>query len=110
MLKERGGYRNWVQEFMLAMEQHEGKNPWVYWMRLGNQPKKDFSYIYLCIGGKIRFRTYNGGIRGEMSPTFASGRSMYGKAWVLLSGPVERPRQPFPMKGFRGYRYTEKLF
>lgn len=113
MLKEKG-YRNWLTNFLLAMDQHDGPNGWTYWMRQGSQPKKDILYVYLCIGGKVRFRAYFAGSRGDSDMTFpnldGTKKTMHARAWVLLSGPLERPAVPVPMKGFRGFRYCEKLF
>lgn len=113
MLKEKG-YKNWLYNFMLAMDQHEGPNPWVYWMRLGSQPKKDILYVYLCIGGKVRFRCFYAGARSASEKTFGeldgSQKTIRAKAWCLLSGPIVRPTIPIPMKGFRGFRYCERLF
>lgn len=113
MLAERG-YRNWLSNFLLAMDQHDAQNPWTYWMRLGSQPKKDILYVYLCIGGKVRYRTYFAGSRPAGEMTFpnldGSVKTIAARAWVLLSGPVERPRVPVVMKGFRGFRYCGELF
>lgn len=111
MLKEKG-YKNWLTNFLLAMDQHEAE--WTYWMRLGSQPKRDINYIYLCIGGKVRFRTFFAGSRGEGDMRFpnldGTLKTMHARAWVLLSGPLERPVVPVYLKGFRGFRYCEKLF
>lgn len=106
MLKEKG-YRNWLRNFLQAME----KEDWIYYMRQGAAPKRDILYVYLCIGGKVRFRANYGGTQsGEMQ--FSDGKTMSAKVWVLLAGPLERPMrgQEPVMKGFRGFRYCEKLF
>ncbi|SRR5258706_2216479 len=104
MLKEKG-YRNWLRNFLNAM----GREDWIYSMRVGTIPKRDILYVYLCIGGKVRFRAfYAGGSTGTKQ--FHDGKVITAKAWVELSGPVERPVVPVYLKGFRGFRYTEKLF
>ena len=106
MLKEKG-YKNWLKNFLDAMNQ----DGWVYYMRQGARPKIDVLYVYLCIGGKIRFRTqFAGTTRGDM--TFSDGKQMFAKVWVMLVGPLVRPRRGDEptMKGFRGFRYTHKLF
>jgi hypothetical protein len=106
MIEERG-YRNWLSDFLLAMRQED----WTYWMKLGSRPKReDFMYVYLCIGGKIRFRANFVMSYGSGMKEFADGREMFGRAWVVLSGPVVKPDAPILLKGFRGFRYTEKLF
>lgn len=106
MLKEKG-YRNWLRNFLHAMNS-EG---WIYSMRQGARPKHDILNVYLCIGGKVRFKAK---FVGTSSGTkqFNDGTEMFAKAWVELCGPLERPRrgQEPLMKGFRGFRYTESLF
>lgn len=115
MLKERG-YRNWLRNFLDAMEKSAAGEDWTYWMRQGAQPKRDLLYVYLCIGGKIRFRAYYAGTQPGGEMTFGDGaggtKTISARAWVLLAGPVERPMRGHEpvMKGFRGFRYTEKLF
>lgn len=104
MLKEKG-LRNWLRNFLHAMTQED----WLYYMRQGARPKHDILYVYLCIGGKVRYRAYFAGTSyGEM--TFSDGKRMFAKVWIMLSGPVERPPVAIEMKGFRGFRYTQKLW
>lgn len=106
MIKEHG-YRNWLRNFLYAMSQED----WTYWMRQGSQPKvKRLLYVYLVIGGKIRFRTNFVMSEGTGWKQFSDGRKMYGKAWITLCGPVTRPIVPIQMKGFQGFRYTKELF
>jgi hypothetical protein len=105
MLHEKG-YRNWLRNFLNAMNQED----WTYWMRQGSKPKHDILYVYLCIGGKIRFRANFVMTEGPCRKEFAEGGSMFAKAWIILAGPVVRPPHPVLMKGFRGFRYTPKLF
>lgn len=114
MLKENG-YKHWLRNFLFAMNQHEAE--WSYWIRLGAKPKrvKDLLYVYLCIGGKIRFRAFFGGTEGPLEKTFSNwgggeGKTVFARAWVILAGPVERPPHTIPFKGFRGFKYTEKLW
>lgn len=106
MLKEKG-YRNWLRNFLHAMN----TDGWVYYMRQGVKPKVDVLYVYLCIGGKVRFRAqFAGADTGEKQ--FSDGKQMSAKVWLMLVGPVVRPRrgdEPL-MKGFRGFRYTPQLF
>lgn len=105
MLKEKG-YRNWLRNFLHYMSQDDT----IYWMRQGSQPKREVLYVYLCIGGKIRFRVNYAGSEGSCEQMFDDGTIMYGKAWLILAGPVVKPPRPIVMKGFQGFRYTEKLF
>lgn len=100
------GYRHWLRNFLETMDSESG----VYWFRMANQPKIQPLHVYLCIGGKIRYRAKCVDAMGPAEVTFNDGREMYGKAWVRICGPVERPPEPIPRKGFQGFRYTEELF
>lgn len=105
------GYRHWLGNFLSAMKRHD--DGVTYWLRQGNIPKQDSSllYVYLCIGGKIRYRAYYAGARGAAEMQFENRPdTLYGKAWVLISGPIERAPFKIVRKGFQGFRYTEKLF
>lgn len=107
MLKEKGLF-NWARNFLTAMRYHDGL---IYYMRVGSKPRQDknLSYVYLCIGNKIRYRAYYAGSAPASTMKFGD-KIISARAWVMMSGPVEKPPFEIPMKGFRGYRYTEKLF
>jgi hypothetical protein len=92
MLKEKG-YRNWLRNFMNAM----GNEGWTYWMRQGAKPKHEILYVYLCIGNRVRYRANFVGTEGPCE-------------WIILCGPVVKAPADYPMKGFRGFRYTQKIF
>lgn len=111
--KEHGGYRRWLRNFLQAMDYSVDNPQFCYWFRQGNQPKASdtLQYVYLCIGGKIRYRCFFAGSRGACSMQFENHtEEMFGKAWVMVAGPVERAPFKIEMKGFQGFRYTHKLF
>lgn len=105
MLKEKG-YRNWLRNFLDAMS----RDDWTYWMRQGAKPKHDILYVYLCIGSKVRYRANFIMTDGPCEKEFNDGKRMFARSWIVMAGPVERPPFPIEMKGFRGFRYTHKLF
>lgn len=104
MLKERG-IKNWLREFFTTMDNEN----FTYWMRLGAKPKHEIQYVYInianAIGYRVNFSTFSS---GEM--VFNDGRSMTAKTWCVTHGPIVRVPYKIPMKGFRGFRYSEKLF
>lgn len=104
------GYRNWLRNFFDAMKRYD--EDYFYWFRQGTVPKNEsgLQYVYLCIGGKIRYRVYFAKAHASGQMTFDDGRSLYGKAWIGVAGPVVRTPHVIKMKGFQGFRYTEKLF
>ena len=107
MLKEKG-YRNWLRNFLDAM----GIEDWTYWMRQGTKPvhSDHLLHVYLCIGGKIRYRANFVSAEGPREMIFNDGKKMYAKAWIVMCGPVAKPEYDIPWKGFRGFRYTQTLF
>ncbi len=105
MIKEKG-YKNWLFNYFDAMESDD----YTYWMRLGAQPKHNVVYVYLCIGGKVRFRSNFVCSHGQARVTFIDGTEMTARAWIEMSGPLVRAPYEILMKGFRGFRYTHKLF
>jgi hypothetical protein len=114
-----GGFRNWRSNFIAAMEKSETDPSWVYYFRQGNKPTQDkfLQYVYLSIGGKIRFRCMFAGSRGAALMEFENHNApMFGKAWILVAGPISTPDRPVytidlvGKKGFQGFRYCSKLF
>lgn len=105
LIKERS-YRNWLKNYLDAMSNEN----WTYWMRLGAKPKFEVLYVYLVIGNKVRFRSKLVCYANDSTQTFPSGVIITARAWCIMCGPVVKPPYEIPMKGFRGFRYTEKLF
>lgn len=108
----KNGYRVWLFNFICAMGLYE--KGWAYWFRVAGRPKQDkhLSYVYLTIGGKIRFRGYYGGYQHTPAgfKQFETGGLIHGYHWVLISGPIEKPSHKIEYQGRQGFRYTEKLF
>lgn len=105
-------YRHWLKNFQEAMERSETDDDWFYWLRQGNQPTyQDIQYVYLCIGGKIRYRTFYAGSFGPREMRFIGKENpIFGNAWILIAGPLMRAPFRIEKKGFQGFRYTDKLF
>lgn len=112
------GYKVWLTNFLYCMKKSEDLDErFIYHFRQGSQPKSQNSlrFVYLCIGGKIRYRVLYAGSRGEstltLSTTDGTGtKTIHGKAWILVAGPAERAPFVIKKKGFQGFRYAEKLF
>lgn len=106
------GYRHWLRNFLDAMARNADGEDMYYWMRAGGMVKLDqhMLYVYLCIGGKIRYRCIYAGCEEGGTKTFDDGRTISAKAWILLAGPVELAPYPIKKQGFQGFRYTQKLF
>lgn len=112
------GYKVWLSNFLDCMKKSEDLDErYVYHFRQGNQPKagESLRYVYLCIGGRIRWRAFFAGSYGpktlELMKTDGSGTKFIdGKAWIMVAGPVERAPFKIEKKGFQGFRYCSKLF
>jgi hypothetical protein len=109
------GYLNWRRNFLMAMNKYEEGDGYYYWLRVSCRPTMDSSllYVYLCVGNKLRYRGFYGGVREtpEGFKQFDDGRIIRGRFWVLIAGPVELAPRPHPPKqGFRGFRYTQKIW
>lgn len=85
-----------------------------YWMRVAARPTQDKSlrHVYLCMGNKIRYRGFYAGCQAtpEGFKTFDTGRTLDGRFWILINGPIERAPYKMPKQGFRGFRYTQELW
>src|SRR5690349_729192 len=95
MLQQKG-YRNWLRNFLSAM----ARDDCTYWMKQGAKPKHQVLYVYLCIGGKVRFRANFVMTEGPCEKKFGDGEVMFARAWIVLAGPLERPPYPIKMNGF----------
>ena len=105
------GYRHWLRNFLEAMKKSEFDSDWFYWLRQGNVPTHEVQYVYLCIGGKIRYRAFFAAGMGERTMQFENhDHPIHGKAWILITGPVMRAPFKIERKGFQGFRYCNKLF
>ena len=106
------GYRHWLRNFREAMDLH--KEGWYYSLRVSSKPIRDAEllFVYLCIGNKIRYRGYYGGTQETPRgfKIFEGDRKVKGRFWIRISGPLECASHPIKKQGFRGFRYTEKLF
>lgn len=106
MLKERG-LITWLKQFHKSMNDEHC----TYWFRAGAKPKYDkLLYIYLCIGNKIRYRINFVSAEAGGERTFTEGHSDTARAWIVACGPITKPCIPIKHKGFRGFRYTHRLF
>lgn len=106
-IEEKGGYRKFLEEFLDACEDDHYATS--YWIKAGIKPKHDVLDVYLCIGGKIRFKCTFVESHGPREVKLDRG-TMFARAWIVTTGPVEKPPCPIYKRGFQGFRYTQTLF
>ena len=80
------------------------------YIALSAKPKVEVLHVYLCIAGQITVRLNLASIEpGNKRECF--DRSMRSpKFWAICTGPISRPPEPIPRRGFQGHRYTEDLW
>ena len=82
-----------------------------YWtFNLPGKPKYEVIYFYLNYNGAIRFRMNIIGYEGAKTIKCFSGEHIFGKCWIQVGAPVIKLKEPVPMKGFQGFRYTKDIY
>ncbi len=99
-LKEKP-YREQIKDFLKC----DGENFFFNWA-INNKPKKDFIWVYIVVGNKVRWRArFIGYDEDNPDKTFSDGRRWKSTIWLLLID-FEKLRAPYKnMKGFQGFRY-----
>lgn len=102
-LKEKP-YKQQVEDFLKC----DGDSHIFNWA-LSCKPKKDFSWVYIVIGNKVRWRArFVGFDEDNISKTFSDGRRWSSTIWMIL---IDFQKLKFPyntMKGFQGFRYSNE--
>lgn len=110
MIADKGGLRLFLKWFNSTME-----NEWGIWYhKMKNIPKQDVIYVYVIICNRVYCRAAYGG-------RFKMGESAYMTphakkpvkmdfSGVALGGPIVKAPRKIIKPGFRGFRYTTKLF
>lgn len=87
-----------------------------FWnFKLTNLPKHDVLYVYIVFDSKIQYRCnlvcYERNVSKNLrDSTDHLMRHFEECNWVIFTGPVVKPTEDFPKKGFQGFRYTQKIF
>lgn len=86
---------------------------WNYAMK--NLPVLPVIYVYMVYDRKIQNRTnlvelQRGVTKEYCDATDGVIRIFPQENWLVLSGPVTWAPQEYPMQGFQGLRYTQKIF
>lgn len=92
----------------IATKIEAGESFW--WMSFPSRPRLDVLHLYVVFNGYAQFRVNIMEWRQGDGLTNMYGGKFYAKLWAVCTAPLVIPPRPFPMKGFRGYRYTEGLF
>lgn len=108
LLKRYGDYKSF-REGMLELNDENA----AWFQRCRNKPKHEVPFVFIVVGGKIRFRLNCAGwdpgtparvVRPDGTPNIIQ--------WprLVLTGPVVEAPGNIEYKGFQGFRYTDTLF
>jgi hypothetical protein len=104
-----------VNEFKALFEKTMAQEDEYWNFRLTNLPKYDVAYVYLVFDKYVQYRgnfmCYERNVaKGFIDSHDEKVREFPPSNWVLFTGPIIKPPQPWPQKGFQGFRYTTKIF
>lgn len=108
--------RQWTTEtFKPYFERLMAKEDIVWNFKLTNLPKHDVAWVYFVFGGFVQYRLNLVEYERNVSKVFNDApdghpRSFPACNWVIASGPARPAPFDIPMRGFQGFRYTQKLF
>jgi len=94
-------YREQIENFLMC----KGDNGWFFWWRLPFKPKRDFQWVYIVIGNRVRWRARFVDHMGAGTKEFSDGSSMHSNHWITLIDFEKLPRPYEVKKGFQGFRY-----
>lgn len=69
-------------------------------------PVHEVTTCYVCFHGKIQYKA----VVVEYLRNTKPFPDFEQRNWLVLTGPVEKPPHEIPMRGFRGFRYTQHLW
>lgn len=81
----------------------------IWYHSIGSKPTREVLFVYITILGKVRYRANVAGWEPGGPKQFSNGRKREGKHWLILSDFFKAPEE-IELKGFQGFRYTQKLF
>jgi len=98
------------QRYTRAIDELERGVIDVIYIALAAMPKVDVIHMYLLIEGEIRVRLNIVEYAPGTAEICWDSTIRQPKYWALCAGPVVRPLEPMPHRGFQGFRYTEELW
>lgn len=97
LIKRNGGLIAFLRKFEEDMKTGED----MFINKCRNRPKMDnrILFVYIIVSGRLKYRCFYGGYRS-------------GEPWphIVMAGPVEKCPFKRELGGFRGFRYSTKLF
>jgi hypothetical protein len=101
------GIEGWEKDFMVKCNTREG----YYWrFNLSGMPRHEVLYFYILFRKAIRYRANIIQYDGADEIKCYTGEVRSGKIWVCVGAPVIKLKEPVPMTGFQGFRYTTEEY
>jgi len=104
-----------TDQFKVLFERYMQRDDALWNFRLTNLPTFDVNYVYLVFAGHVQYRANLVQYERNKTKRFADApdgktRTFPNCNWVLFTGPIIKPPQPIPMRGFQGFRYSLIIF
>lgn len=103
-----------LRKFIQDMKNMNTIDGFTWWRTCRNIPTTKVMYAYFVFGGKVQYRADVSSYEKNKTMDFprpdGDRRIFENKNWIVLCGPVIKAPYDIPMKGFRGFRYTELIF
>lgn len=102
-------------QFKKVFERYMKREDAIWNFRLSNLPTMDVLYVYLIFDRQFQYRCNLVMYERNKAKAFDDSpdgvvRKFPPSNWVLFTGPIVKPQDEWPQKGFQGFRYTTKLF
>lgn len=86
-----------------------------FFLKMKNRPAIEVDHVYIIVSNRLYCRCYFGGhdrkpFEGYLKPDDQEMKTTDWKGGIHIAGPIVKPRFKRELKGFRGFRYTTKLF
>lgn len=105
-----------IEPFKKAFERYMQREDALWNFCLTNLPTvDDIAWVYLIFDRHLQYQCNFVQYERNVSKSFTDApdgrvRHFPGANWVIFTGPVVKPPEPYPLKGFQGFRYCTKLF
>lgn len=114
MMKEQGGVKMFLDNFLETMARYEEGDYWMH--KCKNLPIQEVDHIYISVLNRLYGRVYCGGYKKYDPENPKMGFSADGREkpidfnYIVLAGPLERCPFKRKLPGFQGLRYSTKLW
>lgn len=110
MIKEKGGLYTFLHWFETIMSD-DGD---VWYHSCKNSPIHDIIYVYFIVENRLKYKGFYGGHSSKPTKAFttpgAKQRTDFIRPHIIVGGPIEKCPYERELRGFQGFRYSEKLF